>query len=120
MVLMLTLSFPFTTLFQITSCSIYILIFLLNSLQFINLLYHVHTVFRLFSCKKLFSVPKQIGKQNQYHIIIEWSRNDKEPLTIYNISDSYTLSLHVINSSFSICKSLNVVLIINYYCLSLV
>ncbi|ONH13276.1 hypothetical protein BMF31_13045, partial [Staphylococcus aureus] len=42
MVLMLTLSFPFTTLFQITSCSIYILIFLLNSFQFINLLYHVH------------------------------------------------------------------------------
>ncbi|CRI08060.1 hypothetical protein DQV47_03570 [Staphylococcus aureus] len=102
MILMLTLSFPFTTLFQITSCSIYILIFLLNSLQFINLLYHVHTVFRLFSCKKLFSVPKQIGKQNKCHIIIEWDRNDKEPLTIYYISDSYTLSPHVINSSFSI------------------
>ncbi|PZG56560.1 hypothetical protein C7R31_07045 [Staphylococcus aureus] len=61
MVLMLTLSFPFTTLFQITSCSIYILIFLLNSFHFINLLYHVHTVFRLFSCKKLFSGSKQIS-----------------------------------------------------------
>ncbi|OHR97532.1 hypothetical protein HMPREF3247_11035 [Staphylococcus sp. HMSC36A10] len=61
MVLMLTLSFPFTTLFQITSCSIYILIFLLNSFQFINLLYHVHTVFRQLSCKKLFSGSKQFS-----------------------------------------------------------
>lgn len=51
--------------------------------------------------KVIFS-SKQIGKQNKCHIIIEWDRNDKEPLTIYYISDSYTLSPHVINSSFSI------------------
>ena len=75
--------------------------FSLNSLQFINLLYHVHTVFDYLVVKVIFS-SKQIGKQNKCHIIIEWDRNDKEPLTIYYISDSYTLSPHVINSSFSI------------------